>query len=50
MCVRNRSEKCHHLALGFCHNRRKGSGLKNLAGALRIDGGGCTLSAAGKSK
>jgi len=38
------------LALRFCRSRRKGSALKNLAGALHTDGGGCTLRSAGKSK
>jgi hypothetical protein len=32
------------LALKFCRSRRKGSALKNVAGALQTDGGGCTLS------
>ena len=38
------------LALGFCHGCRKGSGLKNLAGALHADGVGCTLSIGRKVK
>ena len=37
-------EKRQFLALRFCRSRRKGSALKNLAGALHIDGGGCTFS------
>jgi len=32
------------LALRFCRGRRKGSALKNLAGALHTDEGECTLS------
>ncbi len=32
------------LALRFCCGRRKGSALKNVAGALHPDGIGCTLS------
>lgn len=30
--------------ISFCRSRRKGSALKNLAGALHTGGGACTLS------
>ena len=43
-CLRNGWEKRQFLALRFWRSRRKGSALKNLAGALHTDGGGCTLS------
>src|ERR1039457_7072086 len=42
-CLRNGWEKRQFLALRFCRGRRKGSALKNLAGALHSDGGGYTL-------
>jgi len=38
------------LALPFCSSRRRGSALKNLAGALHTDDGGCTLSASREVK
>lgn len=36
--------KRQFLALRFCHGRLNGSAFNNLAGALNIDGAGCTLS------
>jgi len=39
-----RVEKRQFLTLRFCCGRRKGSALKNLAGALHTDGVGCTSS------
>jgi hypothetical protein len=41
-------EKRQFLALKFCRSRRKGSALKNLAGALHADGGGCTFYRSGR--
>lgn len=43
-CLWNGWEKRQFLASGFCRGHRKGSALKNLAGALHADGVGCTLS------
>ena len=42
--MRNGWEKRQFLTLRFCRSRRKGSALKNLAGALHTDGGWSTLS------
>jgi hypothetical protein len=42
--------KRQFLALRFCRSRRKGSALKNLAGALHTDRVGCTLSVGGEVK
>ena len=42
--------KRQFLALRFCRSRRKGSALKNLAGALYTDRVGCTLSVGGEVK
>jgi hypothetical protein len=42
--LRNGWEKRQFLALRFCGDRRKGSALKNLTGALHADGVECTLS------
>ena len=43
-CLRNGWEKRQFFALKFCRRCRKGSALKDLAGALHTDAGGCTLS------
>jgi len=42
--------KRQFLALRFCRSRRKGSALKNLAGALHTDRVVCTLSVGGEVK
>jgi hypothetical protein len=42
--LRDGWKKRQFLALRFCRSRRKGSALKNLAGALHADRVGCTLS------
>ena len=42
--------KRQFLALRFCRSRRKGSALKNLAGALHTDRVECMLSVGGEVK